>query len=361
MTTATAWIPLLPLPPILAIVFYQINVNDNPSHNAVFIAAIASMLLTCISILCQLDANITVFLAELYIQYRPSLLHRTFNDKVTLIAGASDGIGAETARQLCQKTNASIILLARTQSKLEKVQAECEAISKQYNTKATVTIAAGDVTKGETHLSDLIQKALAQLNKTHVHTVIISAGRAYERSIDKTEMDLIRSTFEINVFGAISTVKAFLSHTCTTSSSPKNVILISSLVGKMPTALAAGYSSSKAASQLFFDTLRAEYESQNIRVTTVCPGPVHTNIFEASAAAMGETLDEELKASLHKMMSAERAVQLMLAGCVAQPFWMFFEVWIVQQPLLLFTYINHFFPGVIKHFASARMKQKRKW
>jgi len=322
-----------------------------------FPITIVSILLLGMWLFFQLDANIALFLAELYVQGKPSLLSKSFHNKTVLIAGASDGIGAEMARQLSSKTNSKLVLMARTKSKLEKVQNECERLAKQSLSGASISILLGDVTKGEEAMSSLMKKTLIDCKTDHFDILIMSAGRAYERTIEKTDMELIRSTFELNVMGAISTVKAFLSHT--SSKDSKQIILISSLVGKMPTALCAGYSASKAAVNLFFDTLRAE--RADVRVTTVCPGPVATNIFAASAQAMGEALDNDTIKAMEGMMSVERAVTLMLAGCVALPVCLFFELWICPQPLLLFTYMNQFCPGLIKHFASARMKNRRKW
>ena len=45
-----------------------------------------------------------------------------------LLTGGSEGIGKEMTLQLCQQ-GARVVIVARTESKLAKVSAECEAIA----------------------------------------------------------------------------------------------------------------------------------------------------------------------------------------------------------------------------------------
>ena len=49
-----------------------------------------------------------------------------FSGKWVLVTGASSGLGQELARQLAQKHQANLILLARRKEKLEQLKAEVE-------------------------------------------------------------------------------------------------------------------------------------------------------------------------------------------------------------------------------------------
>ena len=57
-----------------------------------------------------------------------------------------------------------------------------------------------------------------------------------------------------------------------------HIVVISSVLGKFGTPFRSGYAASKHALHGFFDTLRAEVYADNIKVTIICPGYVHTNV-----------------------------------------------------------------------------------
>ena len=319
-------------------------------------------LIICLAIYWKLDATPSLYLAELYLRHiNPSLLRNVFHsDTVTLITGASDGFGAEMAKQLCAKTSTSLILMARRKEKLEEVRKECLELSKRgvdsnNNDNNTVRIALveGDVTKGTDAQSQWINDALDELGKKEVDIAVMNAGRAYGSLVKDTNEQLIRDIMELNYMGAVSTVKAVLStySTSTDSSRPKHMIAISSIAGKVPVALAAGYGASKAAMNAFFDSLRAENAHLGMRVTTVCPGPVQTNIRVNSQRENGSVTpknvreNEEMK---KQQMTVERAVRLTLAGTVVNPSWLFHELWFSPQPILTFTYIAQYIPDLAK-------------
>lgn len=352
----------------------------------------------------KMDANPSLYFYDAF--FSPSSTttnqakHSSLHNKVILVAGASDGIGAEFAYQVSEKFhNCTIILMARTLKKLKTVESKCVDISKENKTNVEIKVLVCDVTAGEDHISEQLEAVLNSdgstkskedskgKGKKHIDVLVMSAGIAYETEFMKTEMKLVRAIFELNVLGAIGTTKAFLKHSgfsidpseskeIKTEKQIKNIILISSLAGKMPTALSAGYSASKGAVNLFYDTLRAELEVTSpphldFHVTTVCPGPVATNIFEASMKVQtggSSTLSsEELEDIKRSCMTAKRCVQLIISGILAQgklpkPFkWAFYELWVANQPLVLITFLNQFFPSVIKALAGSRMTKKRDW
>ena len=81
---------------------------------------------------------------------------------------------------------------------------------------------------------------------------------------------------ETNFFGAISLTKEVLPSMVKNGGG--NIIVISSVVGKFGFPLRTAYSASKHALQGYFDSLRAEMTNDNINITVVSPGRIHTNI-----------------------------------------------------------------------------------
>jgi short-subunit dehydrogenase len=67
---------------------------------------------------------------------------------------------------------------------------------------------------------------------------------------------------------------------------------ISSLTGKFGTPYRSGYAASKHALHGFFDAVRAEHYRDNIKVTMICPGFIHTPITYSALTGDGTPLNK---------------------------------------------------------------------
>jgi len=310
--------------------------------------SILGLIVIGLGVFFQLDASPSLYIADLLVKIYPNILQQQFNDSVILITGASEGIGAETALQLCSKTNANLILLARSKEKLQRIQNDCEDVSSKNSSGAKAVWVQGDVTKGEKMLTKWLHSALKELDQTEVDIAIVNAGRTQRSPALDTHEEVSRSILELNVLGSISTVKAVMS--TYVSNKPKQLIALSSIAGKMPVPLGSTYSASKAAVQNYFDSVRAEHPE--IRVTTVCAGPVATDI---AKNAFGASLIELPKVEAEKKenkMNIERGVNLMLAGSVMSPYFIYHELWLSTQPYLTYMYIFQYLPDLGKLLGS---------
>src|SRR5215216_3168150 len=89
--------------------------------------------------------------------------------KIFVITGASDGIGAEMARQLAAAhgTQAGLVLAARSQEKLDSVAAQCQALGAQALSVVT------NVSE-EAQCRALIDQAIAKFGR--IDALINNAG-----------------------------------------------------------------------------------------------------------------------------------------------------------------------------------------
>lgn len=62
------------------------------------------------------------------------------------------------------------------------------------------------------------------------------------------------------------------------SANEGHIVVVSSVQGKMAIPFRSAYTASKHALQAFFDCLRAELVNTNIKITTISPGYVNTNL-----------------------------------------------------------------------------------
>jgi dehydrogenase/reductase SDR family member 7B len=188
-----------------------------------------------------------------------------FNNKVCWITGASSGIGAALATSL-NAMGATLILSARNRENLEKVKAESVCPGK-------IVVLPCDMEKTES-LPAVAQQAWDLFQG--IDYVFLNAGMAVRDMIIQTDIDLVKKVMNINFFSNVVLTKALLpmmrhrGHGC--------FVVTSSLCGKFGVPKLGAYSASKHALHGFYESLRAEYERDGIKVTMITAGLVRTNI-----------------------------------------------------------------------------------
>jgi short-subunit dehydrogenase len=205
----------------------------------------------------------------------PTEFSMKFTDQTIVITGASDGIGAELARQLATE-RPKLVLAARGREALERVAADCIARGAQAIAVPT------DVAR-EDDCRRLIETAVAQYGGIDV--LVNNAGVSMHAEFESIE-DF--STFErlwrINCLGTIA---------CTRFAWPQLkarrglVVGVSSLAGKAGVPGRTTYCASKFAQTGFLEALRIEAEPLGIAVLGVYPGVVATEIRRRGLNAQG--------------------------------------------------------------------------
>jgi short-subunit dehydrogenase len=223
---------------------------------------------------------------------------------VVIITGASDGIGAELARQLAQQhgSKVSLVLAARSKDKLEDVAKQCRAHGSKVLVQPT------DVSQ-ESECRALIGEAVAQYGR--IDTLVNNAGMsAHALLADVTDLSWYQRLMQINVWGSAWCTHAALPHIMATQG---RIVAVSSLAGLVGVPGRTAYCSTKFAMTGFFEALRVEMAPHGVSVTIAYPGVVATDIryrgFDASGNAAGKSgLDES------GAMSVEECARLIRVG-----------------------------------------------
>lgn len=191
-----------------------------------------------------------------------------FSGKVIWITGASSGIGEELSKQLA-KQKAKLILSARRIPELERVQQECL----QYTTD--VAILQVDLLDN-TALPAIAEKAIALFGR--IDMLINNGGISQRSSVLETTPDVEQRIMQTNYFSAITLTKAVLPQM--EKNGFGNIILMSSVTGKIGVPNRSTYCASKHAIIGYFDSLRAELKmrSSPVNINIIMPGYIHTNI-----------------------------------------------------------------------------------
>lgn len=251
----------------------------------------------------------------------------TLRDKVIWLTGASSGIGEALAYALAAK-GARLILSARRKEELERVKGNCQA-----NAQANITILPLDLSQEET--LKLSTRAAIQLFG-HVDILINNGGISQRSLVIDTKLDVDRRIMEVNYFGAVALTKYLLPHFI--SRKAGHFVTISSVTGKFGTPYRSGYAASKHALHGFFDAVRAEHFKDNVRVTMICPGFVHTPITLSALTGDGTPL-QKMDEAQFKGMPVEHCAKRIVVAIAQQRE----EVYIGGREVIP-VYIKRFFP-----------------
>ena len=229
---------------------------------------------------------------------------------VTVITGASDGIGAEMARQLAATRGkaAALVLAARSQDKLQAVAAQCEALG------ATTLVVPMDVSE-EQQCRSLVDLAVSRFRK--IDTLVNNAGisaQALFADVKPADLHWYEDLMKVNLWGSVWCTHAAL-HAL--KASKGRIVAVSSLAGLIGVPGRTAYSATKFAMTGFFEALRTELKPAGVSVTIAYPGVVATQIryrgLNAKGVAAGSSGLKEDDA-----MSVEECARLILDGTAAR-------------------------------------------
>jgi dehydrogenase/reductase SDR family protein 7B len=255
-------------------------------------------------------------------------MNKTLDKKVIWLTGASSGIGEALATSLSTHS-CKLILSARNAAQLERVKRCCE------NGDNNVIILPMDLSKSDELLSK-VQEAWSYFGKIDV--VIHNAGIAVRDLAVNTCMEMDRRVMEINYFGPMLLTKYLLPFMLQRKNG--HIVAISSLSGKYGVPRLSAYAASKHALHGYFDSLRTEVASQNIRVTTVVPGFIRTPLGDHAFDGKGEAYVGKITAN-EKGMEAEACARKIIQAITAEK-----NEALVGGSEMFSIYLNRFFPSL---------------
>jgi len=255
-------------------------------------------------------------------------------EKVAWVTGASSGIGEALAKAL-SAAGVRLILSARREAALREVQAACTNPSSHL-------VLPFDLLKFDA--TAIAQEALGQVGG--IDLLIHCGGVSQRGNAAETTLDVDRRIMEINYFSTVALTKALLPSMIARRSG--QIVVISSLSGKISTPRRSAYAASKHALHGFFESLRTEVIGDNIQITMVCPGYVNTNLslhaLTGDGAAHG-TLDP----TQAKGMSAEALATRILRAIEQNE-----DEILVGGTEVLGVYLNRFVPALYKKIIRRR-------
>lgn len=180
--------------------------------------------------------------------------------KLVVITGASSGIGEAIARRFSEEGH-PLLLVARRVERLE-----ARNLPNTLCEKVDVTDQASLITA--------IEKAEAQFGPADV--LVNNAGVMLLGQIDTQDAAEWKRMFDVNVLGLLNGMHSVLASMKARNSG--TIINISSIAGKKTFPDHAAYCGTKFAVHAISENVREEVAASNVRVTTIAPGAVETEL-----------------------------------------------------------------------------------
>lgn len=188
------------------------------------------------------------------------------------ITGASSGIGEATAKKFIENGH-NVLVIARRAHLLE------------HFTGDNVMKVSVDVTDREA-LNQALMAAEEKFGP--VEAIVNNAGRMLLGDITTQNPNEWKEMYDVNVLGLLNGMQAVLPSMIERQTG--TIINVSSIAGKKTFADHAAYVGSKFAVHSISENVREEVSKHNVRVITIAPGVVETEL-------LSHTSDEQIKAS----------------------------------------------------------------
>lgn len=207
----------------------------------------------------------------------------SLQNKTILVTGASSGIGKATAIE-CSKMGAKMIITGRNEKRLKDTFNELEGEGhQQYLADLSIP----------SELESLID-SIETLNG-----VVLCAGIVDTCPFQFINDKRLKDIFEVNFFSSISVCNILVKKKILNKNS--SIIFISSISGTQVTYFAgSSYSATKGAINGMTKGMAVDLASKKIRVNSVSPGMIDTNILEDGKITEEQLIEDAKKYPLKR-------------------------------------------------------------
>ncbi len=193
-----------------------------------------------------------------------------------VITGATSGIGRATALEFV-KSGARVVVAGRREERLRELVGEIEA-------KGGEALAVRADVADQSQVENLIAKSIKRFGR--IDTLVNNAGVGIAAKFADQTIEDFKRVMEVNFWVAVYACKAVVPQ-MKKQGGGGVIINVSSIFGKRGMPFETAYCASKFALAGFSESLRAEVMTEGIDVSTIFPGAVETEIFEAAANQTG--------------------------------------------------------------------------
>lgn len=180
--------------------------------------------------------------------------------RITVITGASSGIGLAAAKLFSQKGD------------------RVYCLSRRACPESGILSVACDITD-----EDAVKASLTRIMEAEgkIDVMICNAGFGISGAVEFTDMNAAKRQFDVNLFGTMNCIKSVLPYMREQRSG--RIIVTSSVAGMLAIPFQAYYSATKAAINSMVLSVANEVRSYGIHISAVMPGDIKTGFTAARA------------------------------------------------------------------------------
>jgi NAD(P)-dependent dehydrogenase (short-subunit alcohol dehydrogenase family)/pimeloyl-ACP methyl ester carboxylesterase len=195
----------------------------------------------------------------------------SFGDTLVSVTGAGSGIGRETALAFARE-GAEVVISDIDEAAVKDTTAEIAA-------RGGVAYAyVLDVSDAEA-VEAFAERVSAEHGVPDI--VVNNAGIGQAGGFLDTPAEQFDRVLDINFGGVVNGCRSF-ARRLVERGTGGHIVNVSSMAAYAPLQSLSAYCTSKAATYMFSDCLRAELDAAGIGLTTICPGVINTNIIQTT-------------------------------------------------------------------------------
>jgi NAD(P)-dependent dehydrogenase (short-subunit alcohol dehydrogenase family) len=215
-------------------------------------------------------------------------LTNLFKNKIAIVTGGASGIGKAICIYLAQ--HGSKVIIADNNLDM------AEETAYDINTKGDCGKAVQVDVSNPSEIESLINNTASEYGR--IDYLFNNAGISVNGEFQDISLEKWKEVFDVNLWGVI--YGCWYVYPVMIKQGSGHIINTSSLAGLIPGGLTSTYSASKHAVVGFSLTLRSEAKLYGIKVSTLCPGYLRTNIQETTP-----NLSDFMNSEKNKKMNAD--------------------------------------------------------
>jgi NAD(P)-dependent dehydrogenase (short-subunit alcohol dehydrogenase family) len=194
-----------------------------------------------------------------------------FGDTLVSVTGAGSGIGRETAFAFSRE-GAEVVVSDIDEAAVKDTAAQ---IAARGGVAYPYVLDVSD--------ADAVEAFAERVSAEHgvPDIVVNNAGIGQAGRFLDTPREQFDRVIEINLGGVVNGCRAF-GRRLVERGTGGHIVNVSSMAAYAPLQSLNAYCTSKAATFMFSDCLRAELDAAGVGLTTICPGVINTNIINAT-------------------------------------------------------------------------------
>ncbi|MEE6177805.1 SDR family oxidoreductase [Mycobacterium sp. 050134] len=195
-----------------------------------------------------------------------------FGDTLVAVTGAGSGIGRETAFAFARK-GAELVVSDIDEAAVKETAAEIAARGGVAHAYVL------DVSDGQA-----VEAFAAAVSAEHgvPDIVVNNAGIGQAGAFLDTPAEQFGRVLDVNFGGVVNGCRSF-GRRLVDRGTGGHIVNVASMAAYTPLQSLSAYCSSKAATFMFSDCLRAELDAAGVGLTTICPGVINTNIINTTS------------------------------------------------------------------------------